>query len=44
MEFLEKCCKVYALASYVIGDSHDIPDEESIQEQLAAFQKAMAGE
>lgn len=44
MEFLEKCCKVYALANFVIGDAHDIPNEDSINEQLDAFKKEMAGE
>lgn len=43
MEFLEKCCKIYAVANFMIGGAHDIPNEESIREQLAAFQKdAMA--
>ena len=44
MEFLEKCCKIYAVANFMIGGAHDIPNEESIREQLAAFQKdAMGG-
>lgn len=41
MEFLEKCCKVYALANFVIGDAHDIPNELSINEQLDAFKDGM---
>lgn len=44
MEFLEKGCRVYALAACVIGEAHEIPNEESVQEQLNAFQKEMSGE
>ncbi len=37
MEFLESCCKTSAIAKYIIGDAHDIPNEESIKELHAAF-------
>lgn len=44
MEFLEKCCKVYAISNFLIGGAHEIPNPQSIAELLADFQKNRIGD